>query len=96
MYAQDGKIEAANALLDPLLKRERFHVSEFAALSKARCEVFLAENNVDGAKSWLSFLEQALPDYPVTGYLQARIVPASLMGAFENLMSRRRRPRRKK
>jgi tetratricopeptide (TPR) repeat protein len=62
LCVQDGKLEEAKQWLAPLLKRSRFHFSEFQMLAYAQVELLKAEGNKDAARSWLNMLEQILPN----------------------------------
>ncbi|MBE9077202.1 tetratricopeptide repeat protein [Romeria aff. gracilis LEGE 07310] len=59
-----GELDAAEALLKPFLKRDRFHFMEFSAFSEAYITLLLAQKQRDGARSWLQMWQQALPDDP--------------------------------
>ena len=58
-----GKIDEAESLLKPLLTRRRFHFSEFAAFCVAQIQLFLAQDNLDSAHSWLDMWASADPDH---------------------------------
>jgi len=58
-----GEIDKAEALLKPLLTRQRFHFSEFAAFCVAQIHLFLAQDNLDAARSWLDMWATADPDH---------------------------------
>ncbi len=60
----DGRVQEARDWLEPLLQRPRFHVSEFKAVCVAHVELLIAEKAFEGAKSWLSFMEQVDPEDP--------------------------------
>lgn len=64
LCAQEGNVEEARTWLDPILEMPRFHISEFAALCMAQIEITLADDQIDGAHSWLNMLEQVYPDNP--------------------------------
>ena len=73
VHLQAGEIGAARALLEPLLSRKRFHVSEMSALMNAELELAVAQNNLDAAQSWLSLWMQVDPDNPVLAAWQRRL-----------------------
>ena len=60
----EQRYEEAQAILDQLMKRKRWHFSEFAAFAGAQIELHLAEDNRAAAKSWLEMWWQADPDHP--------------------------------
>lgn len=59
-----GEINAAEALLKPLLARKRFHFNEFAAFSNVYIELLLAQKHRDGARAWLNMWEGVDPEHP--------------------------------
>jgi tetratricopeptide (TPR) repeat protein len=59
-----GQLDAAKALLEPLLSRQRLHVAELGALCAAQIEVLLAEHRRDAARSWLELWAQVDPENP--------------------------------
>ncbi|MBD2778622.1 tetratricopeptide repeat protein [Iningainema tapete] len=64
MHILKGEIEAAEALLKPLVSRKRFHFDEFAAFCNGYIELLLAEDKKDGAIAWLKMWEGIDPDRP--------------------------------
>jgi hypothetical protein len=77
----DGRAEAAPALLEPLVGRRRYHVSEFAALMLARTEY-------QTAQTWFDLWAGADPDHPALERWRARIALADWP---RRLFGRRRR-----
>ena len=68
-YTRDGDYERARLLLDPLLRQNRMHTSEFVALCAAEIELRLAQGNVDVARSWFNFWDSThLPDSQIEQY----------------------------
>jgi tetratricopeptide (TPR) repeat protein len=68
-YTQDGDYERARQLLDPLLRQNRIHTSEFVSLCAAEIELHLAQGNVDAARSWFNFWDSThLPDPQIERY----------------------------
>lgn len=51
-------------MMEPLLKRHQFHHSEFRMLAIAQMELYLAENTMDGVRSWYQMRETFDPDDP--------------------------------
>jgi tetratricopeptide (TPR) repeat protein len=76
-----GETEQARALLDPLLSRSRLHFSEFASLCTAYIQLFLAEGNAEGARTWLDMWANADPDNPNLVYWRGRVKAAAIPGA---------------
>lgn len=69
-FLKDKNIEAAESILQPLIKRQRFHYDEFAAFSRAQIRVLLAKNEFAGAESWLQMWANVDPDHPEVRELQ--------------------------
>jgi tetratricopeptide (TPR) repeat protein len=80
----EGKIEEAQALIDPLLQRTRLHISEFGAVMGSQINIFIAQGNQTAAQTWLDMWQQADPDHPHIQLYQSRL-----------LFARRRRRARK-
>src|SRR5882724_1610088 len=53
LAAERGDLARARKLLDPLLKRPRLHIGEFAALCMAQINLYLAERNRQQGEHWL-------------------------------------------
>ncbi|MBW4682429.1 MAG: tetratricopeptide repeat protein [Microcoleus vaginatus WJT46-NPBG5] len=68
-----GEIEAAEELLKPLLSRQRFHVSEFAAFCTVQMELSVAKGSPEAARSWLAMFEQTYPDHPAINSWKQRL-----------------------
>ena len=62
MHLLDGDVSKAEALLLPMLKRDRFHFMEFSAFSDAYIEMLVAKKQKDAARSWLGMWEQVDSD----------------------------------
>ena len=73
LHLFDGDTEAAEALLQPFLSRDRFHFLEFSAFSDAYMELLLAKKQKDGARIWLNMWEQVNPDDPHLGDWNKRL-----------------------
>ncbi len=91
----DGKLEEARAILEPLIKQRRLHVSEFSAIAGAQIELLLHEGEDKGAQAWLQMWEQIAPDHPNIAALKPRLEIASLASTFaamqKGFKSRRKR-----
>jgi len=59
---REGKLEEAKTWIAPILKRSRFHYSEFKMLARTQFELLMAEGNRNAAQSWLNMLEDTVPD----------------------------------
>jgi predicted Zn-dependent protease len=71
-----GEIEQAGELIEPLISRRRFHVSEFSALCMVQIKLLLADGNREAAKSWLEMLEQVDPRDPNLPALRLQLNPS--------------------
>jgi tetratricopeptide (TPR) repeat protein len=56
------QIDRAQELLQPLLKQQRYHVSEFGALASVQIELCLARKEKEAARSWYEMLQGIDPD----------------------------------
>ena len=79
-HLKRGELEAAKALLDPLMERKRFHTSEFAAFAGGQIAILLAEKKTEGARSWVQMWEQIDPDHPNLRYWKDRLTPRGTLG----------------
>jgi len=78
-----GEIDEAEALLKPLRTRRRFHFSEFAAFCVAQIQLFLAQDNLDAARSWLDMWASADPDHHAIAEWRRRLAkPKRRWGPF--------------
>jgi len=73
VYLRNGDVDAAKAMLNPLLTRHGFHTSEFAALCSAEIDLALAQKQREAARSWLGFWSQVDPDSPLVAQYRRRI-----------------------
>jgi hypothetical protein len=83
-----GEIEKARELLEPLMSRKRFHLSEYTALCHAHIHMLVAEGMLEGARSWLRLWEQASPDDPRLDVWRDRIEPLGAFAALAKLGGR--------
>ncbi len=63
-YIKKGETEKAVKLLEPLLDKKRFHISEYTALCVAQIDRSIKEKQIDAARKWLGMLEEVSPDHP--------------------------------
>jgi tetratricopeptide (TPR) repeat protein len=73
LHAQDGQVEQARAMLDPLLARRRLHFAEFASLCMAEIDVALAGGQLEAARSWVELWESGEPDHPGIPHFRRRV-----------------------
>jgi Flp pilus assembly protein TadD len=68
-----GEIDQAEALLQPLLTRRRFHVDEFGKFCSAQIELLVAQGNDQAARSWLDMWANVDADNPELGDWRRRL-----------------------
>jgi tetratricopeptide (TPR) repeat protein len=61
---QNNDLERAQALLEPLYERRKFHVSEFDALCATQIDLLLLQNDRLSAKNWFEMWENFNPKNP--------------------------------
>ena len=64
LHVSRGETDQADALLRPLLRRRRFHLSEFGSFCDAQIALDVARDRLDVARSWLDMWATADPDQP--------------------------------
>ncbi|TVP64514.1 MAG: hypothetical protein EA342_16265 [Leptolyngbya sp. LCM1.Bin17] len=67
-HLDDGNIDAAEALLTPMLSRDRFHTSEFDTFADVYVRLLVEKNQVDGARIWLQMWQQTGADSVALAY----------------------------
>ncbi|MFN0055603.1 MAG: tetratricopeptide repeat protein [Planctomycetales bacterium] len=70
LLLNEEKFDEAEALLNPLLGRPRFHTTEFRAVCVAMMQLFMAQGKLKSAAHWLEIWKQALPDDPQSEVLE--------------------------
>jgi tetratricopeptide (TPR) repeat protein len=60
----EGRFDEAEALLKPMLKRKKLHVSEAIALLGTYVEFYHAQGSHEAARTWLDMLAGFEPDHP--------------------------------
>ncbi|HEY9598856.1 MAG TPA: tetratricopeptide repeat protein, partial [Cyanophyceae cyanobacterium] len=73
IHISNGELEEAEALLQPLASRKRFHYSEFDAFCSAQIDLYLAQKNSNAARSWLDMWAMTNPDTPAIDYWRSRL-----------------------
>ncbi len=86
---RDGKLDEAKALLDPLLTRQRFHLTEYTQLCRAMVDLMLAQKNREGAQSWINMWASVNPDDPAIPAYRVRIGLAALKSPLSLLKGKR-------
>ncbi len=75
---EDGQLDAAQQLLDPLFARTRLHFSEFLAFCGGQIELLLARGQKDSARSWFDLMEAAEPDHPSTLHYRTKFLKPNI------------------
>jgi len=75
---EQGEIEEAESLLDPLMSRRRFHFAEFSTYSATMIQLYLAKGQPERARSWLEMWASVAPDDPALAYWQEELDQGSL------------------
>ena len=83
---REKKITEAEALLEPLVKLRRIHLSEYTALCAAEVQLCVAKGEREGAQQWLAMLTQVAPDSHYLPILQKIIDPPKLQKMFRALL----------
>ncbi len=68
------ELDAAEALLLPVLKFKRFHFSEFAQFSEGYLELLGRKGEIESAENWLNIWESVMSDHPRIAHWKKRIV----------------------
>jgi tetratricopeptide (TPR) repeat protein len=74
-FCQENKIAEAEAMLKPLMTKEKLHISEFRALACAQMDLALAKELPEAARSWLEMWREVEPDNPEVAQWELRLTP---------------------
>ena len=86
---QDGRFEDAAELLEPVVRRDRLHISEFRALADAEIALATAQGNEEAARSWLEMWAEMEEGHPGIAHWRSRLEgPEELSEAFQKLARR--------
>jgi tetratricopeptide (TPR) repeat protein len=64
LHTHLGEFDKAAELLKPLMSRKRLHHDELIAIYEANLHLYLAQGELDNARTWLTMWEQTDPDNP--------------------------------
>jgi tetratricopeptide (TPR) repeat protein len=67
------EIDAADALLKPILKRTRFHIQDLATFSEGYLRLLTQQKQLTGAEGWLQLWRQVTPDHPRIEFWQQHL-----------------------
>ncbi len=65
---QEGELESAQEMLNPLLQRRRLHTTEMSALCNALVDLAIERGEMENARQWLEIWERVYPDHPRLEY----------------------------
>jgi predicted Zn-dependent protease len=77
-----GNLRQAQALLEPLYQRRKFHVSEYDALCATQIDLLLLQNDPISAKSWFKMWEACNPENPKLNFYRTLFKSAVLEGGY--------------
>jgi tetratricopeptide (TPR) repeat protein len=83
-HIERGELEEARQLLEPLTRRERMHYSEFDAFCGAYIQLYLAEDNVDAARSWFAMWKEVDPENPKLEIFRRFVAKSSRFAGLRN------------
>jgi tetratricopeptide (TPR) repeat protein len=72
---QKGDLERAQALLEPLYKRRKFHVSEYDALCATQIDLLILQNDRLSAQTWFDMWKDCNPQNPKLDYYRRVLIP---------------------
>jgi tetratricopeptide (TPR) repeat protein len=84
-HLHNKNIEAADALLKPMISRKRWHVDDFATFSNSYLQLLLAQKETKAAQIWLNLWAGVEPDRIDVQQWQRRLAPSSLLDDLEPL-----------
>lgn len=61
---QQGDVESAQEIAMKLLRRDKYHISEFAAMCKLQCELGRAKEDPAQLEYWLNLWKDVYPNHP--------------------------------
>lgn len=95
MMAGEKKLEEARKLLEPVLRRQRLHISEFRALASAQMDIAIGNNQAEVARTWLEMWRQIEEGNPELIHWEMRIEGSGqLLQGLKKLADRSRSKRR--
>jgi len=65
---RNGDLDKAQALLEPLYQRRKFHVSEYDSLCATQIDLLLLQNDRISANAWFKMWEDCNPENPKLGF----------------------------
>lgn len=93
---QASDLQTAKTTLDRMMKKKELHVTEFSALCSCQIDFMIADDNPEGALSWLDIWKQGYPDDPLLEDYEELLSISRLKNAFQKGSSKRTWAPRKK
>lgn len=93
---QAGEVDKARSILNHWMgAKKKYHITEFSMLCKAQIDLFLAEKNIEGARSWLKMWESTEPedDLDYEEY-RTHLELANLLSKFTKRKTRSQNPKK--
>ncbi len=86
----EDDLEAAKRTLGELTQRNRFHISEYAAMGECYIRIAVEMGDVDQAWAWLQRIEDVYPDYHALGKLRRVVALLGGKKAFSEFTKKQR------
>lgn len=92
---QAGEVDQAHSILNHWMEaKKKYHITEFSMLCKTQIDLFLAEENIAGARSWMEMWESIEPeDDPDYEQYRTRLELSDLLSKFKE---KNKKPKTKK
>jgi tetratricopeptide (TPR) repeat protein len=90
-HLKHDEIDAADALLKPVLKRHKFHFDDFDMFSDVYLELLWGQEQIQGAKAWLQMWEQISPGHHRITAWKERLEIAGLAEKIGSLATKGKR-----
>lgn len=86
MATRDGHFDVADQYLRPMLRQQRFHITEFHGLVSAYVKLEVERGRFGAAQGWLDTWKLVDPDHPRLNELQRNIEAFSVANQLKSLM----------
>jgi tetratricopeptide (TPR) repeat protein len=87
LHIRQGELDAAEALLKPMLSRKRFHIDDFGVFSSIYIELLLARDQPEAAQAWLNMWEGVDPEHPELQSWKIRLSSPKVLQNLAKLFS---------
>ena len=89
MAIRENRLDEAHTWIDPLLTRQRFHISEFRAVALIYISYWRAKDELTSASHWIQMLDQVDPD-SVTDEMRLMVSLSAVIDKLKRLPKRRK------